>query len=298
VTEEQMLEFERDLGFPLPSDYREFLLKYNGGYPVVAQVRGRDDEPGIPYRHGDGVRTFFKLPVSGGAVESYEQLRLPTVLPGNIPENWLVIGDDAGGNCFVLKLGSQGGEVRFLDHESSSEDEPARLMADSFLDLLLRFITVEEHGARNEAKKQAERRALEHGAFPRELEAQIQKVEARHPKVREWCRLLSLKVFGEKGYYAVHGDETSRRLLDLMFWLYQDSRPNPTPILRTELATMITGWWKASDDGFGLNGYAPDYLREWWQDRLASGALAGNEMHGRLTEKASAELLDKMIRQL
>ena len=291
-SEAHVSEFENRLGFALPADYRQFLLKYNGGYPLVGTVRGRDDDPEVPYQHGDGVRAFFKLPVPGGHVASYERLRPSRDLPFELPDNWLLIGDDAGGNSFVLELDS--GTVRFLAHEWFAEGEPGRIMADSFLDLLLRFVTLEEQRAREEAEKQARRRALEQGAFPPKLEAQCRKAEARHPRVRDWCRQLSLQLFAEKGYYAVHADETSRLLLDLMFWLHQHARATSAPIPRTQLETILMNWWRSDDAGFGLNGHCLEYFQEWWQDRLASGALAGDQSQARFTEEALERLLKKL----
>jgi hypothetical protein len=67
VTEEDILGFEKRFGYPLPKDYREFLLTYNGGRPVEGEVLGRDDQPEIPYEHGDGIECFFQLPTIQGA---------------------------------------------------------------------------------------------------------------------------------------------------------------------------------------------------------------------------------------
>lgn len=296
ITEAEVDAFERQLPRPLPKDYREFLLKYNGGSPVVGEVRGRDDNPDIPYCHGDAVRGFFKLAATGTEISKYEQLRLPQEIPWEVPHHFLLIADDAGGNSFLLDLNSADGTVLFLDHALIIEE--GRIMAESFLDLLLRFVTLEEDQQRKDAEKEAQRLALEQGAFPERLEAQCRKLEGRYPDVRQWCRRLSLKVFEEKGFYSVHDDETSRLLLDLMFWLYQNARVTSAPVAITELETIIRGWWvdKNSDDGFGLHGHAPDFFKEWWQDRLGSGALSGDKTKAVFTEEASAEMMRRLER--
>src|SRR5205809_3847462 len=122
VSAARIAQFERHLGYSLPPDYREFLLKYNGGDPAVGEVRGRDDRPDVPYQHGDSIRTFLKLSCREGDVSQYEELRAPVEIPWSLPKNLLPIAEDAGGNCFILELGQKGGCVRFLDHEALDEE--------------------------------------------------------------------------------------------------------------------------------------------------------------------------------
>ena len=214
-----------------------------------------------------------------------------------MPKNLLPIADDGGGNRFVLELGQKRGCVRFLDHESLDEDITRhRVVADGFLDLLLRMVPVKEHETKERARSQRERRALERGDFPPVLAVQHQAVANRHPQIREWCRTVCLKLFDQKGYFAVHDDETSRLLLDLMFWLNQNARDRDAATKHSELATIMQVWWSTSDDGFGLSGYAPGFVEDWWKDRLASGALEGNDAAARFTIEASEELLRKVKR--
>jgi hypothetical protein len=77
VSEADLAAFEATLGYPLPDDYRDFLLRYNGGRPSVIMVTARDDDPTVPYAHGDGIRCFYKLQTAAGPVKNYERLRSP-----------------------------------------------------------------------------------------------------------------------------------------------------------------------------------------------------------------------------
>ncbi|MEO7093878.1 MAG: SMI1/KNR4 family protein [Polyangiales bacterium] len=93
VDEAAIAAFEEKLGFALPADYREFLLRYNGGAPVVGRVNGRDDDPQTPYMYGDAVRGFFGL---GEAVPSYARLRASCDIDHwEVPRDVLFIADDA-----------------------------------------------------------------------------------------------------------------------------------------------------------------------------------------------------------
>jgi hypothetical protein len=46
LREEEVVAFETWLGSRLPADYREFLLLYNGGYPVPSAFRFASGAPG------------------------------------------------------------------------------------------------------------------------------------------------------------------------------------------------------------------------------------------------------------
>lgn len=295
LSEADVESFERRLGYSLPADYREFLLNYNGGQLLVGNVTGRDDDPERPYHHGDAVSVFFSLPAQSAPVPEYEVLRAPADIPWDLSRDIFPIGEDGGGNCFVYRLGHTKGEIRFLDHEALDEPlEQHRVMADSFWDLLLRFRSVEEDKAIRKAECEAEESAIEAGEFPSRLEAQCRAVESKQPELREWIRMVSLKIFDQKGHFSVHDDDLSRMLLDLAFWLYQNARPEQRASKRTELATMVVCWCQEIYSGFGLRGYAPDFINDWWKDRLSTGVLEGSVESARLTEQASAELLQRL----
>lgn len=293
LREDDIAKFEERLGYKLPQDYREFLLKYNGGSPVVGDVVGWDDNPDIPYEHGDAINNFLKLPGADSSVEDYDALRTPVELGWDVPGYILPIACDAGGNCFVLELGEGEGVVRFLDHETLDEGPitQQRVIANDFLDLLLRVVSVEEKAAIRRLEAEAERKALAGGDFPRKLESQFQAVEDRCPEIRKWVRLLSLKLFDQKGHFSVHDDDLSRTVLDLAFCLYQNGKEKGVWIKRMELETMILCWWKEADNGFGLSGHASDYLKEWWRDRLATGSLQGTPESARFSREAEERLI-------
>src|SRR5215831_4403730 len=121
VSEADLAAFEATLGYPLPDDYRDFLLRYNGGRPSVIAVTGRDDDPTVPYAHGDGVRGFYKLQTAAGLVKNYQRLISPREYEDayglGFPSDALQIGDDDGGNMIMLELAHPQKLIRFVDHE-------------------------------------------------------------------------------------------------------------------------------------------------------------------------------------
>ncbi len=294
LTDSDVAQLETAVRFKLPADYREFLLRYNGGYPVVGVVNGRDDDPQTPYAYGDAVSSFFQLPTQGGTVSEYSQLKVEAIGYLNLPPYALPIAEDGGGNCFVLELGPTSGCIRFVCHEHLEEPyESHRIVADSFLDLLLRIRTIEAEEALKKARAIIERQALALGRFPSKLEKQCAAVSHKAPAIRSWVRILTLRIFDAKGHFSIHDDENSFALLDLAFWLYENARPELRPSQRPEMATIIMSWWQEDDASFGLTGYAPGFLKDWWEHRLQSGLLIGSPEVAQLADHASAYLLQK-----
>jgi hypothetical protein len=129
LSENRLCEFEHDFGLELPSDYRAFLLEFNGGSPnpsffwivkssdgsSVHQLYGLHDGP-PPY----SIQTY-------AGKERY-----------GIPSGMLKIGDDGVGNSICIGVSeSIEGKIYFLDHELHPNNEPESMegitrLAESF----------------------------------------------------------------------------------------------------------------------------------------------------------------------
>jgi len=83
---------EKNLGFLLPEEYREFLLACNGGY--ASDQKGRF-EIFHPFRKVTGEHV---------GVDQFFSAQLTLKKPSNrmVPDHCLVIASDAGGNLIVL----------------------------------------------------------------------------------------------------------------------------------------------------------------------------------------------------
>lgn len=142
TTEAQVAAFEEYIGHPLPTEYREFLLQYNGGHPDPdAFLLNMDSE-----EQEDIVMCFFPLcdpPPDSEEDEGPEGLRkwplrcawddlqsdLENLEEIEPEEPLLPIGTDGSGNYFCVVLeGSRRGSVVFFDHETSG----GILLGDSF----------------------------------------------------------------------------------------------------------------------------------------------------------------------
>jgi cell wall assembly regulator SMI1 len=122
ATPEAISEFERLCGFSLPSDYRDFLQRHNGGEPTP-------DAFPISPSFGDGsIGMFFGLHDGDDSLADAYRDRFDSV-----PAHMIPIADDGCGNFICMSLAETNcGSISFLDHETDIHHP----VASSFITLL------------------------------------------------------------------------------------------------------------------------------------------------------------------
>lgn len=113
ISKADLANFEAKSGITLPNDYSAFLLEHNGG-------RSRECVCVIPKFGFSIVNDFFGINTGNSCnlasnIERYI---------GRVPEGFLPIANDPGGNLFILCYqGETVGKVFFWDHENEPFDE-------------------------------------------------------------------------------------------------------------------------------------------------------------------------------
>ena len=107
-------KFEAEIGQRLPEDYREFLIRCNGGYArgYVQALDPKGLRPDACVNHIGGFRkeNHFSLAWARLIYQSEEELRIPSAL--------LWIMDDPCGNAICVGIsGEHRGQVFLWDHE-------------------------------------------------------------------------------------------------------------------------------------------------------------------------------------
>ena len=95
ILDKDLNELEANTGFPLPPDYREFLLKFNGGQPTPYEIEidGLDESP-------TDVQVFFGI----GRSEKTSNIAWNWAeLSERLEDVGLPIASDSGGALFVLR---------------------------------------------------------------------------------------------------------------------------------------------------------------------------------------------------
>lgn len=114
ITEEQLVSFERDLGIKLPSDYRTFLMRTNGGKPNLEAFPIKNDQRDT---HGL-IHRFLSL---GHEHPRYDLLYHIQAYHGRIPADIMPIASDPGGSVICLAVnGKFRGEIYFWDHDDET----------------------------------------------------------------------------------------------------------------------------------------------------------------------------------
>lgn len=116
LNERDLLALEGKIGTPLPTDYRAFLLSYNGGVPyhnTFDVVSGHDQK----YLYSFAIRKFLGLNDRGHD----DLIRTRYSLRHQLPEGFLPIAVDKFRNFMCLSLKT--GQVYFLDLQSAIKSE-------------------------------------------------------------------------------------------------------------------------------------------------------------------------------
>ncbi|MBK8492221.1 MAG: SMI1/KNR4 family protein [Saprospirales bacterium] len=91
LSAEKLKQFEKSNSFQLPEDYKQFLLKYNGGTPLKPYLKEKDTN----------ISCFF------GLADEPDWFSLTNViedLAGRIPGSFIPIADDSFGKLILKSL--------------------------------------------------------------------------------------------------------------------------------------------------------------------------------------------------
>jgi hypothetical protein len=119
-------------GFRLPNEYKNFLIEYNGGEPVPNGFSFKN----LP-ENGSYIDVFFGILKH----DNNNLLVNMEMYKNRIPNNFIPIGDDPGGNLILISVKNKDrGKIYFWDHEMEANTEAGEiadytnltLIADSF----------------------------------------------------------------------------------------------------------------------------------------------------------------------
>jgi SMI1 / KNR4 family (SUKH-1) len=133
VQDVDLKKIEFRLGYPLPPEYRNFILQHNGGRPVPHRFSTKDG------KIESGVKTFFPVADAGDNLLSEID---DITLTGTIPRNLFPIAIDPIENRLLLSgAGDDAGSVYYWSWDEEPDDATCsyrymRKIADDFDDFL------------------------------------------------------------------------------------------------------------------------------------------------------------------
>ena len=142
INDDDIRNIEKLKSCILPADYKEFLLKYNGGTPNFNAFTIEKEE-------GSTIRFFFGIDNNISSKRNYDIIKNIKQSKDRIPEELLPIACDSFGNrvCIGVK-DKHYGKIYFWDHENEAGSrnpldntikpwwKNITLIANSFTDLL------------------------------------------------------------------------------------------------------------------------------------------------------------------
>ena len=109
LNDEHLIVMEKAMDIVLPDDYREFLQKYNGGFPEHEFFRSEDKKPNISLAGFSSVQFADSKP-------DFQDFLIDDPL---VDEKFIVIGFDGCGNYLCMrKDGKDKGKLYFFDHDT------------------------------------------------------------------------------------------------------------------------------------------------------------------------------------
>jgi len=105
LTPTQIQVFETEFNLKLPEDYKKFILKHNGGYPLENVFENEQEEE-------FGIDSFFSIRNdftlgSEGVMSSKFIIDTHQIIEQNIPNNLYPFGNTPGNHTYCISLAKQ-----------------------------------------------------------------------------------------------------------------------------------------------------------------------------------------------
>ena len=272
LTEEQISSVEEELGVRLPDSYLELMKVQNGGiprndcFPTKGATSWAEDHVAISGIFGVSREKTYSLCGQLGSKFMQEEW--------GYPEIGICICDcpSAGHDMIMLdyrNCGNQGApEVVHVDQES---DYTITFLAKNFEQFIRGLVSHSVYDTSAEDLKN-DLKKIETGSFSTLLTRLIS--DSAEPRFGVLLRNLCRKLTVQKGYFALHADELSHLVYDVLFYLYTKSNPlnNKDSYLKIYPDLIAFG-----DGEFTTGGYAPGFIQDWITDRISQGKIVTND---------------------
>lgn len=293
-------------GFRLPAAYIELARMHNGGalkrrcYPTQEPTGWAEDHIAITGLYAIGRTSRYSLCGDAGSRFWEEAWGYPPI------GVYFADTPTAGHEMIALdyrECGKQGEpQVVYVDQE---DDYSITHVAPDFATFVRGLVSEEEFDTSEEDRKKAVEK-VEHGTLSPIVQRALKAAGPRLPDGERVLRILARQIVDEKGHFSLHADERSHLMYGLMFWLYSQLR---TANSFEEFAHYPKG--EASYDrpcyelmivldlvtdpyGFCTGGYAPGFVRDWWNAQVSSGEIVATPVGYRFTLEAEAALLRRL----
>jgi hypothetical protein len=305
-SDELIASVEEELGgFRLPAAYVELARMHNGGllkrncHPMCQPTGWAKDHIAITGLYAIGRTSNHSLCGTTGSKFWGVEWGYPSI--------GVYIADTptAGHEMIALdyrECGKQGEpRVAYVDQE---DDYSITLVAPDFATFIRGLVNEDNYDTSEEDRDKAIA-SVESGTFSPVVLRALDSAGARFPHGEHILRTLARQIVDEKGHFSLHADERSHLMFGLMFWLYSQLRtassfedfvgPSEEPSYEQPCYELMMVFDLVDDPyGFRTGGYAADFVRDWWNSRIAAGEFVETRDGYRFTPEAEATLLHRL----
>lgn len=303
-SDELIASVEAELGgYKLPASYVELARIHNGGvlhrcvYPMHHPTSWADDHIVITGLYALGRTAQWSVVGPLGSLHMESEWGYPRIGVG--------IGDtpSAGHEQIMLDYRSCGksGEPQVV-HVDQEAGYRITFVAEDFVTLIRGLVGEDDYYFAQEERKVA-LVTVERGTLSPIVVSALAAASGQLPEGERILRALARRIVEDKGSFALHGDEQSYAMYDLIFWLYshlttaqsfehfvrdpEGAASYDAPCYELMIVFSLTD----QPYGFNTGDFSGDFLLGWWQERLSSGAIAPSAEGFRMSPETQQNLL-------
>jgi hypothetical protein len=269
LTTELLASVERDLGFTLPASYVALMRTQNGGIPTrtcaptETATSWAEDHVALSGFLGIGRTRRYSLLGPIGSRYMQTDWGYPTfgVCICNCPS--------AGHDMIMLDYRACGpdGEPTVV-HVDQEQDYRVTPLAPDF-ETFVRGLVDDSVYDTSAAELDETLGAIDTGRFSTPL-TQLLAASPSPTDTERTLRRLLRAIATEKGFLALHADPLSHLVYDVLFSLFAAAHPVATPCVFLDAYRDLLAF---GDGDISTGGYAPGFVADWMNARLASAAF-------------------------
>ncbi|MGE9762651.1 SMI1/KNR4 family protein [Pseudomonas sp. PDM20] len=302
-SDELIAQIEAECGYRLPDAYVELARLRNGGaverccYPMDEPTGWAEDHIAITGLYAIGRTATYSLCGDLGSAFMRAEWGYPDIGIGiaNTPS--------AGHEMIMLDYRQCGpqGEPRVV-HVDQEADFAITEVAPDFATFIRGLVSEDEFNDDAETLE-ADLATVQRGTLSPILRRALEAAATELPDGELRIRRLAERIVRAKGFFALHADADSHLMYDAMFWLFShlklaesyedfhDCSREQSDYRRPCYTLMLTTSYVADPYGFCTGGYAPGFLSDWWEARLAAGSIVRVEGGYRFAADYAARLV-------
>lgn len=289
-SDELITSIEQELGYTLPASYKFLMKQQNGGaphntcLPTTTATTWAEDHVAISNIMGIGRDKSYSLCGDSGSQFMMDEWGYPAI-----------------GIC-ICHCPSAGHEMIMLDYRKCGKDgEPEVIHVDQEIEYRITFLAKDFETflrglVHDDIYSSAEEdlanalQSVNEGNFSIEmalLMAQYNEVNF-NDIIRNICKKITL----EKGHFALHEDELSYLMYDIQFLLYTHANGR---VRKAQYLEMYPKLIALAEGEFTTGGYAPGFVEEWLEKRLAAKEISKHFLGGlKFSEKYAKPMLSQI----